>query len=193
MSGAVPAAIAVVTFGRRSPVEVPPELACTTICGCEALKELTSGCITLSVGGVCACQNWIVTFPVELVPELGPDDPEHPASARVNAAIPASAIRFISASFVSSALAAADHPLTAPVIACTNRRWPTRNTSNTGAVVKTVPAIMADQSVTCSPWNVVRPTCTVKVRLDVIAISGQKRSFHAYMNVMIPRAARAGL
>src|SRR5262250_1104238 len=96
MSGAVPAAIAVVTFGRRSPLEVPPELACTTTCGCEALKELTSCCITCCVGGVCACQNWIVTFPFELGPELDPD--EHPASARVNAAIPAIAIRFISAS-----------------------------------------------------------------------------------------------
>src|SRR6266436_3201508 len=94
MSGAVPAAIAVVTLGRRSPVEVPPELACTMMCGCEALKELTSCCITLSVGGVCACQNWIVTVPEGVVGL----DPEHPASARVNAAIPASAIRFISAS-----------------------------------------------------------------------------------------------
>src|SRR5258708_11510989 len=97
-SGAVPAAVAVVTFGRRSPVEVPPELACTTMCGCEELKALTSFSITCCVGGVCACQNWIVTVPVGLVPELDPDDPEHPGSARVNAAIPASAIRFISAS-----------------------------------------------------------------------------------------------
>src|SRR5205823_2972045 len=79
---------------------------------------------------------------------------------------------------VSSALAAAGHPLTAPVIACTNRRWPMRNTSSTGTVVKTVPAITCDQWVMCSPWNVVRPTCTVNVRLDVIAISGQNRSFH---------------
>src|SRR5215475_81610 len=120
-SGAVPAAIAVVTFGRRSPVEVPPELACTTMCGCEALKELTSRCITCCVGGVCACQNWIVTFPAERVPVLDPDDPEHPASTRVNAAIPASAIRFISASLLVSA-GRCGHPLTAPVIACTNRR-----------------------------------------------------------------------
>src|SRR5215471_9275265 len=98
-SGAVPAASAVVTFGRRSPVEVPPELACTTMCGCEALKELASCCITLSVGGVCACHHWIVTVPVGLVPEAGaefdPDDPPHAAAVRVNAAIPASAIRFI--------------------------------------------------------------------------------------------------
>src|SRR5256886_15458692 len=104
-SGAVPAARAVVTFGRRSPVAVPPELACTTMCGCEALKELTSPCITLSVGGVWACQNWIVTVPVGLLPEgaeLDPDDPPHAATARVNAAIPASAIRFILVSlFVS--------------------------------------------------------------------------------------------
>src|SRR5215475_13925788 len=98
-SGAVPAASAVVTFGSRSPVAVPPELACTTMCGCEALKELTSCCITLSVGGVCACQNWIVTVPVGLVPgvgaEFGPADPPHAAIARVNAAVPASAIRFM--------------------------------------------------------------------------------------------------
>src|SRR6266496_4387444 len=179
-SGAVPAAIAVVTFGRRSPVDVPPELACTTMFGCEALNLSTSCCITLSVESVWACQNWIVTVPVGLAPEGGaePDDPPHAASARVNAAIPASAVRFISVSFLS-ALAAAGHPLTAPVIACTNRRWPMRNTSSTGTVVKTVPAMIRDQWVTCSPWNVVRPTCTVNVRLDVIAISGQKRSFHA--------------
>src|SRR5262245_39073223 len=101
MSGAVPAAIAVVTFGSRSPVEGPPEPACTTMRGCEALKVLTSCCITCCVGGVCACQNWIVTFPFELGPELDPD--EHPASARLNAAIPASAIRFISASLFVSA------------------------------------------------------------------------------------------
>src|SRR5215467_11207185 len=181
-SGAVPAASAVVTFGRRSPVEVPPELACTTMCGCEALKELASCCITLSRGGVCACHHWIVTVPVGLLPEggaeLDPDDPPHAAIARVNAAIPASAIRFIqSPCFVS--LAAAGQPLMAPVIACTNRRWPMRNTSSTGTVVKTVPAITCDQWVTCSPWNVVRPTCTVYVRVDVIAISGQNRSFHA--------------
>src|SRR5690348_2238721 len=98
-SGAVPAASAVVTFGSRSPVEVPPELACTTMCGCEALKLLASCCITLSVGGVCACHHWIVTVPVGLVPEVGAefgaDDPPHAAIARVNAAVPASAIRFI--------------------------------------------------------------------------------------------------
>src|SRR5215472_15656619 len=93
-SGAVPAAIAVVTFGRRSPVEVPPELACTTMCGCEALNALTSRCITCSVGGVCACQNWIVTVPDWLFPDELPD-PEHAASASVNAAIPASTVRFI--------------------------------------------------------------------------------------------------
>src|SRR5215510_4120093 len=98
MSGAAPAAIAVVTFGRRSPVDVPPELASTTMFGCEALKLLTSCCITLSVGSVWACQNWIVTFPVGLLPEggaeLDPDDP-HAAAARVNAAIHTSAIRFM--------------------------------------------------------------------------------------------------
>jgi hypothetical protein len=69
------------------------------MCGCEALKELTSPCITLSVGGVWACQNWSVTVPVGLPPEggaeLDPDDPPHAAIARVNAATPASAIRFI--------------------------------------------------------------------------------------------------
>jgi hypothetical protein len=69
------------------------------MCGCEALKELTSCCITLSVGGVWACQNWIVTVPVGLLPEggaeLDPDDPPQAATARVNAAIPASTIRFI--------------------------------------------------------------------------------------------------
>jgi hypothetical protein len=121
----------------------------------------------LSVGGVCACHHWIVTVPVGLAPdgwaELDPDDPPHAASARVNAAIPASAVRFIVVSLFSSALAAAGHPLTAPVIAWTNRRWPMRNTSNTGTVVKTVPAMTCDQWVTCSPWNVVRPTCTVNV------------------------------
>ena len=97
-SGAVPAASAVVTFGRRSQEEVPPQLACTTMCGCEALKELASCCITLSRGGVCACHHWIVTVPVGLPEggaELDPDDPPQAAIARVNAAIPASAIRFI--------------------------------------------------------------------------------------------------
>src|SRR5215510_6665000 len=180
-SGAVPAARAVVTFGRRSPVDVPPELACTTMCGCEALKESTSCCMTLSVGGVWACQNWSVTVPVGLLPEGGadPDDPPHAAAARANAAIPASAIRFIVGLLISSARPGVGHPLTAPVIACTNRRWPMRNTSSTGTVVKTVPAIICDQWVTRSPWNVVRPTCTVNVWLDVIAISGQNRSFHA--------------
>src|SRR5215475_2367100 len=96
MSGAVPAAIAVVTFGRRSPVEVPPELACTTMFGCEALKELTRRCITCDVGGVCACQNLIVTFPVGLDPDGGVGlDPEHPATTTARAATPASAVRFI--------------------------------------------------------------------------------------------------
>jgi hypothetical protein len=69
------------------------------MCGCEALKLLASCCITLSVGGVWACHHWIVTVPVGLLPEVGveldPDDPPHAATARVNAAIPASAIRFI--------------------------------------------------------------------------------------------------
>src|SRR5689334_10864436 len=92
-SGAVPAAIAVVTFGSRSPVEVPPELACTTMFLCVALKVLTRLFITVVVGGVCAVQNWSVTFPFELPEdEL---DPEHAASNRANAAIPASTIRFI--------------------------------------------------------------------------------------------------
>src|SRR5215470_1065670 len=95
MSGAVPAAIAVVTFGRRSPVEVPPELACTTIFGCVALKAAARLFITVVVGGVWAVQNWSVTFPFELVPEEDEPDPEHAASTRVRAAIPASTIRFI--------------------------------------------------------------------------------------------------
>src|SRR5712692_34832 len=120
-SGAVPAAIAVVTFGRRSPVDVPPEFACTTMCGCEALKELTIRCITVSSMPDCAVQNWIVTVP-DLFPEGGELDPEHPASTTVNAAIPATVVRFILALLVSSAVAAVSHPLTAPVIACTNRR-----------------------------------------------------------------------
>src|SRR5262250_2876412 len=94
-SGAVPAASAVVTFASRSPVAVPPELACTTMCGCEALKELASCCITLSVGGVCACHHWIVTVPVGLVPGVGAGvdsgDAPHAAIARDTAAIPASA------------------------------------------------------------------------------------------------------
>src|SRR5215471_4584147 len=94
MSGAVPAASAVVTFGRRSPVEVPPELAWTTMCGCVALKVLTRLLITCVVGGVCAVQNWSVTFPFGPVPEEEPD-PEHAASTRANTAIPASNIRFI--------------------------------------------------------------------------------------------------
>ena len=68
-SGAVPAASAVVTFGRRSPVEVPPELACTTMFGCVALKVVARLLITVVVGGVCAVQNWSVTFPEELAPE----------------------------------------------------------------------------------------------------------------------------
>ncbi|HEY1347437.1 MAG TPA: hypothetical protein VGF54_20810, partial [Streptosporangiaceae bacterium] len=60
-----------------------------------------------------------MTVPVGLLPEVGveldPDDPPHAAIARVNAAIPASAIRFILVSLLSSALAVAGHPLTAPV------------------------------------------------------------------------------
>src|SRR6185312_9581889 len=94
-SGAVPAAIAVVTFGRRSPVEVPPLLACTTMFGCVALKVLTRLFITVVVGGVCAVQNWSVTFPEELLPEELGLDPEQAASTRVKAAIPASTIRCI--------------------------------------------------------------------------------------------------
>src|SRR5215471_3596248 len=98
MSGAVPAASAVVTFGRRSPVEVPPELAWTTMCGCVALNSAASPFITAVVGGVWAVQNWSVTFPFELAPEGDELDPEHAASTRVKAAIPASTIRFILAS-----------------------------------------------------------------------------------------------
>src|SRR5215469_14955057 len=94
MSGAVPAAIAVVTFGRRSPVEVPPELACTTMFLCVALNSAASPFITCDVGGLCAVQNWRVTFPFELAPEEDGLD-EHAASTRVTAAIPASTIRFI--------------------------------------------------------------------------------------------------
>src|SRR5215470_554817 len=105
MSGAVPAAIAVVTFGRRSPVEVPPELACTTIFGCEALKELTRRCITCDVGGVCACQNWMVTVPVGLPEGEAGLDPEHPATTTARAAIPARAVRFIVALLGWSTLA----------------------------------------------------------------------------------------
>src|SRR5690242_14640964 len=96
MSGAVPAAIAVVTLGRRSPVEVPPELACTTMFLCVALKVLTRLLITVVVGGVCAVQNCSVTVPDELFPDGL--DPEHAARARVNAAVAAvaaSAVRFI--------------------------------------------------------------------------------------------------
>src|SRR5215472_5740330 len=96
MSGAVPAASAVVTLGRRSPVEVPPELAWTTMFGCVALKALASPFITVVVGGVCAVQNWRVTFPEELLPPEGLElEPEHAASATAKAAIPASTIRFI--------------------------------------------------------------------------------------------------
>jgi hypothetical protein len=51
--------------------------------------------ITVVVGGVWAVQNWSVTFPFELVPEGDELDPEHAASNRDNAAIPASTIRFI--------------------------------------------------------------------------------------------------
>src|SRR5262249_29869560 len=95
MSGAVPAASAVVTFGRRSPVEVPPELAWTTMFGCVALKALASPFITCVVGGVCAVQNWRVTFPGELLPEGLDLAPEHAASATAKPALPASTIRFI--------------------------------------------------------------------------------------------------
>src|SRR5215467_552813 len=95
MSGAVPAARAVVTFGRRSPVEVPPELACTTMFLCVALNSAASPFITCDVGGLCAVQNWSVTFPFELAPEGDGLEPEHAASTRAEAAIPASAIRFI--------------------------------------------------------------------------------------------------
>jgi hypothetical protein len=55
--------------------------------------------ITVVVGGVCAVQNWSVTFPDELAPEELGLDPEHAASNRANTAIPASTIRFILASF----------------------------------------------------------------------------------------------
>jgi hypothetical protein len=63
--------------------------------GCVALNSAARLFITLSVGGVCAVQNWSVTFPFELVPEEDELDPEHAASNRANAAIPASTIRFI--------------------------------------------------------------------------------------------------
>jgi hypothetical protein len=88
--------------------------------GCEALNLVTSCCITFASIWVCACQNWIVTLPVEA--GLGAEDPAQPATARVNAAIPASAVRFIPASSSRQPLAAADDPLTASVIACTNPR-----------------------------------------------------------------------
>jgi hypothetical protein len=69
------------------------------MCGCDALKLLTICCITFASMSVWACQNWIVTVPVGLPPEAGaeldPDDPPQAATARVNAAIPASTIRFI--------------------------------------------------------------------------------------------------
>jgi hypothetical protein len=51
--------------------------------------------ITVVVGGVCAVQNWSVTFPFELAPEGDELDPEHAASNRARTAIPASTTRFI--------------------------------------------------------------------------------------------------
>src|ERR1700757_515567 len=98
-SGAVPAAIAVVTLARRSPVEVPPELACTTMFLCVALNCLARLFITVDVGGVWAVQNCSVTFPLELGPE-DEVDPDHAPSNRANAAIPASPIRFILVSLI---------------------------------------------------------------------------------------------
>jgi hypothetical protein len=82
-----------VTFGSRSPVEVPPELACTTMFLCVALNSAARLFITVVVGGVWAVQNCSVTFPLELVPDEF--DPEHAASNRANTAIAASTIRFI--------------------------------------------------------------------------------------------------
>jgi hypothetical protein len=43
----------------------------------------------------------------------------------------------------------AGYPFTAPVIACTKRRCPTRNTMSTGIVVSVIPADTADHSVRC--------------------------------------------
>src|SRR5215469_1498347 len=112
-SGAVPAARAVVTFGRRSPLDVPPEFSCTTIFGCEALNLFTSRCMTCSSIPDCAVQNWIVTFP-ELFPEELPELDEHPATTTVNAAIPASAVRFILALLVRQPMAAVGSSLHGP-------------------------------------------------------------------------------
>src|SRR5262249_2735583 len=101
-----------VTFGRRSPDDVPPEFSCTTICECEALNAFTSRCMTCSSIPDCAVQNWIVTFP-ELFPEELPEL-EHPATTTANAAIPASAVRLILALLVSSAMAALGSSLHGP-------------------------------------------------------------------------------
>jgi hypothetical protein len=65
-----------------------------------ALNSAARLFITVVVGGVCAVQNWSVTFPFELVPEEDEPDPEHAASTRVTAAIPASSIRFILVSLI---------------------------------------------------------------------------------------------
>src|SRR5437899_2602008 len=126
MSGYVPAAIAVVTFGRRSPVEVPPELACTTMFGWDALNASTSFCIVFAAVSVCACQNWMVTVPVGVAPEgdeleLEPGDPVHAVSTRARTETPARTVRFMSPPLLVFPWPLSGQPLTAPVIACTNR------------------------------------------------------------------------
>src|SRR6185437_730992 len=74
----------------------------------------------------------------------------------------------------------------------TNQRWATTKTTSIGASAITLPAMSRFHFVSWAPWNDARPSCTVLWSVDVITISGHRKSFHVHRNVTIPRVASAG-
>src|SRR5438132_541644 len=120
---------AVDVLGRVRQVlrDVPPELAGTPMFGWDALYVSTSVCIFCAAVSVCACQKWMVTGPVGVAPEgdefeLEPGDLVHAVSTRARTETPARTVRFMSPPLLVFPWPLSGQPLTAPVIACTNRR-----------------------------------------------------------------------
>ena len=61
---------------------------------------------------------------------------------------------------------------------CTNCRWNSRNATSSGAVVRSVAAVMIDQS---SPWSVAENTCsptvTGRASTELVMMSGHRKLF----------------
>ena len=55
-----------------------------------------------------------------------------------------------------------------------------------------LPAISTVHCVSCMPWNVDSPTCSVMWLSVLMATSGHRKSFQDHMNWMIPSVANAG-